>query len=147
MVRVILDGDIPDIEEELEVSGGVGGGHSGASGEAHLTRGGGPGDGGLGQAGGGGRLVTGRGGEVVGGGAGGGHGGPGRGGASGGGGAPDGAGGVAGLLVWDGARGGALPLQRVLPVTGLRLLLAGRGLDHLGHQLIQILSIVLAQGS
>lgn len=130
------------------MSGGVGGGQSRASVEAHLTRGGGPGNGGLGEAGGGGRLVTGRGGEVVGGGAGGGDGGAGRGGAGGGGGAPDGAGGVAGLLAGDGARGGALPLQRVLPVTGLAwLLLAGRRLGHLGHQLIQILSVVLAQRS
>ena len=83
VARVILDGDIPDIEEELEMSGGVGGGQSGARVEAHLTRRGGPGNGGLGQAGWGGRLVTGRGGEVAGGGAGGGHGGPGWGGAGG----------------------------------------------------------------
>ena len=147
MARVILDGDIPDIEEELEVSGGVGGGEGGASIEAHLTRGGRPGDRGLGQAGGGGRLVTGRGGEVVGGGAGGGHGGPGRGGAGGGGGAPGGAGGLAGLLAGGGPGRGALPLQRVLAVTGRRLLLAGRRLNSLGHQLIQILPVVLAQGS
>ena len=147
MVRVILDGDIPDIEEELEVSGGVGGGHSGASGEAHLTRGGCPGDGGLREAGGGGRLVTGRGGEVVGGGAGGRHGGAGRGGAGGGGGAPEGARGLAGLLGGDGPGGGALSLQRVFAVTGMRLLLTRRRLGNLGHQLIQILPIVLAQGS
>ncbi len=51
---------------------------------------------------------------------------------------------MAGLLVGDGPGRGALSLQRVLPVTGLRLLLAGRRLGHLGHQLIQILSIVLA---
>ena len=42
-VRVILDCDALDIEEELEMSGGVIGDQGGASVETHLARGGGPG--------------------------------------------------------------------------------------------------------
>ena len=57
VARVILDGDIPDIEEELEMSGGVSCGEGEASVEAHLTRG--PGHGRLGEAVGLGRLVVG----------------------------------------------------------------------------------------
>jgi len=127
------------------MSGGVSCGEGEASVEAHLTRG--PGHGRLGEAVGLGRLV------LVGrceqrGGAGGRHRAPGRGGAGGGGGAPEGARGVARLLGGDGPGGGALSLQRVFAVTGVRLLLARhRGLGNLGHQLSQILPIVLAQGS
>jgi hypothetical protein len=126
----------------------VGGGVVAEAGvQAHhlsLARGrGGPGHGGLGQAGGGRGLVRGGGGEVAGGAAGGGHRGPGRGGAGGGGrGAVGGGelGRVPGLLGGDGLGRGALPLQLVLG----GLLLSGRSFGLLGGG-VQILAVVVTE--